>query len=503
MTRPGSILWLLIHELRLDFRRRAEARGGRRWFALVTAIGAPLFLAAFVGAPVALMLDAGRVPGPRAALIAAAALASTFLMMLSQALSASVDALYERSDLDLLFSSPLPPMRVVAVRALAIAFSAFSIFGFLCAGPLAVIALMGHPRWLATLPLLFGTALGATGAALILSRALIGLLGARRTRLAGHLLSVLLGSAFFLATQVSAISQPYARSRWWGLALSADLSAARHVSFALRALGGDALPFSLLATAQLGLFALGVGAAGPSFARLYAATAGATAKAPTASHRLRAFWRGPFQAGLRKELRLLWRDTALVPQILLRVVYLAPLGLLVVRYGAGADLTALPATIMAMTLMTHQLAASLAWLAISAEDAPDLLASAPAQAKLMIRAKIAAAALVVGVVVGPICVSLLAFAPWPALAALAGCAAATTSAALLNVWWRRPGKRTAFRDRAGAPLYVNVAELALGLLIAGSAGLLAAGQASGAAPGAAALALLMALRPWRQKTDPG
>ena len=500
IVRAGSVLWLLGHELRLDLRRRAEARGGRRWFALATGIGAPVFLALFVGVPLGLALrQGGSAFGPQANLLAAASLASIFMMMLSQALSGAVDALYERSDLDLLFSSPLKPMRVVAVRAVAIAVSAFTIFGFLSVGPLLVVAAMGDPRWLAALVTLFGTALAATGVALSVSLVLIKLVGPRRTRLFGHLLSIVLGSTFFLVTQLSALADPLARSLWWRHAAMLELADAPWVSVALRALGGEPLALLLLAAMQLGLFVLGVAVAGPRFAALRAAAAGVAHGAASPASPPTGFRRGAFHASLRKEFRLLWRDSGLAPQILLRMVYLAPLGLIVVRYGAEANLTALPATIMALTLMAHQLAGSLAWLAVSAEDAPELLASAPASGRSVTGAKIAAAALVVGAVVGPVSLALLPFAPRQALVAFAGCAAATASASLLNIWWRRPGKRTAFRDRAPAPIYVTVAELVLGLLISASAGLLAAGERAGAAPAAAALLALLAIRPWRQK----
>ena len=496
MGRPGSIVWLLRHELRLDFRKRMEARGRRRGLAILTGVGAPLFLAAFVGAPLGLALrQMDGSFGPQTSLIAAAALASTFMMMLSQALSAAVDALYERSDLDLLFASPVGPMRVVAVRALAIAFGAFAIFGFLATGPLLVIAALGRPGWLATLAVLFGTALAATGLALIMSFVLIRLVGPGRTRLIGHLLSVLLGSAFFLATQVSTIAQPFARTGWSDLALLPAVAGSPLLGLGLRALSGDLVALGVVAALQLGAFALGVAVAGPRFAALYAAAAGAGSRGASVATPVRGFHAGPFRAGLRKELRLLRRDPTLLPQIVLRVVYLAPLGLLVVRYGADADLTALPAGVMALTLMTHQLAGSLAWLTVSAEDAPDLLGSAPASERRLTRAKLAAATLVTGCVTIPAPLVLLAFAPLEAAIALGGCLAAAASASLLNVWWRRPGRRSAFRERASAPLYVTIAELALGLLIAGAAGLFAARQPVGAAPPAAALLILVTLRP--------
>ena len=78
---------------------------------------------------------------------------------------------------------------------------------------------------------------------------------------------------------------------------------------------------------------------------------------------------------------------------------------------------------------------------------------------------------------------------------------ATLSAALTNVWWQRPGKRTAFRERAPAPWFVTLAELGLALLIALAAGLLAARQAAGLVPAAAAAAILMALRATAGRRD--
>jgi ABC-2 type transport system permease protein len=496
---PGSIVWLLRHELRLDWRRRTEANGRRRWFAIVLTLGTPIVLGVVVGAPLGLLLRHMPAPaGGRAGVFAAVALGSTFMMMLSQALSAVVEALYERSDLDLLFASPISPLRVIVVRALAIGFASFSVFGFFSAGPLLVIALFGQPRWLAALPVLYGTALAATGLALMISLVLIQALGPRRTRMVGQALSVLIGSVFFLATQAFTFATPALGSRWkamTALAASPHLQSLPFVDWGWRALGGEPGPFLAVMSLQLSVFLVGVVGAGPQFSRLYAAAAGAALIPAPSAVAARGFRQGPFRASLLKEIRLLRRDPLLLPQILLRVVYLAPLGFLAVRYGAGANITALPGAIMALTLMTHQLAGSLAWLTISAEDAPELLASAPARPRLIMRAKMSAVALTVAMVFAPVAIALLLVVPREALFAIGGSVAATTSATLVNVWWQRPGKRNAFRQRAEAPWFVTLAELALALLIALSAGLLAAGQLTGFASAAAVLAILFVLRP--------
>jgi ABC-2 type transport system permease protein len=48
-------------------------------------------------------------------------------------------------------------------------------------------------------------------------------------------------------------------------------------------------------------------------------------------------------------------------------------------------------------------------------------------------------------------------------------------AAMMNVWWQRPGKRAEFRRRRQASWLVTMAELLLGVLIAAATGLAAAG----------------------------
>jgi ABC-2 type transport system permease protein len=388
---------------------------------------------------------------------------------------------------------------VIAVRALGISFSSFSVLGFFLAGPLVGLAALGQPRWLAGLAVLYGAALAATGVALVGGVALIRMFGPKRTRHIGHGCAVLIGTMFFLAMQATAFAAPGLTTRWSAisaLAASPALASVPCLDWGLRALYGAPLPLAAVAGVQLGVFLLGVRYAGPQFARLYATAAGASANSAAvgASATDRPFRRGRFAAALAKELRLIRRDPWLIPQVVFRVFYLVPLGFLAVRYGAAADITALPGSILALTLMAHQLSGSLAWLAISAEEAPELLASAPASPQMLMRAKVCAIALTVGVVVAPVVLALLIVAPFEALVTTFACTGATLSAALMNVWWQRPGKRTAFRDRAPAPWFVTLAELGLALLIALAAGLLAARQIVGFAPALAAAGILLAIR---------
>jgi ABC-2 type transport system permease protein len=82
-----------------------------------------------------------------------------------------------------------------------------------------------------------------------------------------------------------------------------------------------------------------------------------------------------------------------------------------------------------------------------------------------------------------------------ALAAGAGSAASIAMAAMLNVWWQRPGKRSDFRRRRQSSWMVTMAELVLGFVIAIATAAAAAGFFGWALiPAAVALAGVMLLR---------
>ena len=78
----------------------------------------------------------------------------------------------------------------------------------------------------------------------------------------------------------------------------------------------------------------------------------------------------------QKEWTLLLRDPWLVSQTLMQLLYLLPPALLLWRsYGEGTG--ALVVLVPVLVMAAGQLAGGLAWLAISGEDAPDLVATAP------------------------------------------------------------------------------------------------------------------------------
>ena len=127
--RPGSAGWLLRHELRLAW-RKLGFRSSRPWLIAGASLWLAYHLAPYgvlsVGNSVATVATLGASASEHAGAIGVmvgAALWAMFTLMVSHAITYSVDALFERGDLDLLLASPLEPRHVFLARGLGVAAS--------------------------------------------------------------------------------------------------------------------------------------------------------------------------------------------------------------------------------------------------------------------------------------------------------------------------------------------------------------------------------------------
>ncbi len=200
LLQPGSTLWLLGHELRLNLRAVTMRKGGPLSLAIL-GIGL-VVLGLFAGVPLALWLRGVAVRATsRLIMTFDLGLVVIFTLILSQTLASAVTAFYTRGDLDLLLASPLPPRRVLAVRAVGVALTPYLWFALLVTPVVTPMAILGQPRWLASYLILACVALLAASAGLSLAMALFRLIGARATRTVGQLLAAVIGAAFFLVSQ--------------------------------------------------------------------------------------------------------------------------------------------------------------------------------------------------------------------------------------------------------------------------------------------------------------
>jgi len=506
LLKPASTAWLLAHEMRLawrGFRAGQSGKGGKSGKGAGALIGLAILLAfASVGGVfLALAVHGHEAPiHPLAVLIADLLCAVLLTLMLSQTLSASAEALYERGDLDLLFSSPIAPRKVLLVRSLGIAAGVATIFMAFAAPILLPSILYGHPGWLGVFGVLIALALTATALGLILAMALFALIGPRRTRTVAQVLAALVGAAFFLASQYRNLMGEAASESLYATilreAMDGRLTPPPWASLPLRAMIGEPLPLAGMLAVGIGLFWLATNALGRRFSDAAAAAQGAASKRPRGRVKpAGAFAAGAFKATVRKELRLIGRDATLLSQVLLRVLYLIPLALVLARSAAKVDAVALAGGAGIVAFMAGQVAGSLAWITLSAEDTPDLLAVSPTSMATLRRAKLVAALIPVAVLlVGPIA-ALTWFQPLTGLITAVGAGLTAWACGLINVWHQKPGKRADFRRRRGASWLATLAEILIGALIAGATTLTVMGLAGWAAPMLiVALTVLMVMR---------
>jgi ABC-2 type transport system permease protein len=178
-----------------------------------------------------------------------------------------------------------------------------------------------------------------------------------------------------------------------------------------------------------------------------------------------------------------------VSQTLMQLLYLLPPAFLLWRgFGGegGNQILLVPVLVMA----AGQLAGGLAWLAISGEDAPELVATAPLTGGDILRAKVAAVMGSILLVFAPFVLALALVAPLFALVAAIGIAIAAGSATEIQLCFRAQASRSAFRRRQTSSRVATFAEAFVSIAWAATAALAATGTALAAMPGVIAVGIL-------------
>lgn len=401
-------------------------------------------------------------------------------LMMSQAMESVTRAFYARFDLELILSSPVVARRVFAVRIAAIAASTMLMAVLIAAPFINVLIWRGGMRWIAAYGVVL--AIGALAAALsvALTVALFRLIGPRRTRLAAQIVAAVIGAVFVIGLQMAAIVS-YGTISHIAVLRSETLVAMvpaveSLVWWPARAMLGDLTALAVVFTLALTMLAAAILIFSARFGEHAVAAAGVAQTGIRQCGRLSAFrTASPRQVLRRKEWTLLIRDPWLASQTLMQLLYLLPPALMLWQaFGRGADDLVLLVPVLVMA--SGQLAGGLAWLAISGEDAPDLVASAPIPERWIVRAKVEAVAGGVTVVFAPF-VALIAIAsPRDAVATIAGIAAAVFSSTAIQLWFRTQARRKHFRRRQTSSRVATFAEAFSSIAWAATAGLAAAGH---------------------------
>lgn len=460
----GSFPWLVAHDLRLGWRMFGDMFMGwsrRATFATIAAGLIGLHAAAWV----ALEFRAAA-PGRFGSDAIAAVWAAMLLWMVSQGLLAATRQLYEGRHLDVLFSSPLPVWKSVSSRALAMIAAGFASVAPLTLPLANVGALRDGPVWLSIYPILVALSILGTAAGFILAVGLFYAVGPRRARRISQVLAAMIAGAFVLGIQVAALlpAEVTARIAGWAAGLEdfARTYGAGIVPLTAAAFTGD--PSALTALLAMALLVFGVSVTGLSgaFSRASVSAAGTLADAGNSASRSR-----PFREGVRtslrwKEWRLLVRDPNLFAQLGLQIVYTLPVVVMLLR--SPNEIPSQIALTPFIVVLAAQISSSLAWIAVSGEDAPELIQTAPIGAVQVARAKLSAIAVPVAAILGAPVLVLCSISPWAAAHAIIFGAAAGASTALLNFWHPMPGNRRGLLRRHSQSKVVAIAEHGLSVL---------------------------------------
>lgn len=489
--KPGSVLWLVAHDLTLNWRRFRDMFGRLTPVAtgaVCLAGGIVLHLLAW---PIVvwLKIESGRGGLPTIAIPIFCILA----WMSAQGLLGTARALQERGAMDLLLASPLPMRLILASRLVSITAGSFGSVALLILPAANVGAFLYGPAWLAAYPTLLALSLIGTVVGMAIAIGLFLCCDPRRARLISQLSAAFLGGAFLLAMQIAAMLPAGTRA-----AVTNYVSGSAVVALlepAVAAAQGE-LPSLFGFTAfALALFASAIVLLSASFLRASLRAAGAPADTGVnrADLRPRNFGSGLAQTLRRKEWRLLCRDHSVFAQLSLQIIYTVPLTVVLMRSVENFPLaTALAPTIV---VIAAQIAASLAWITVSGEDAPELIAAAPVGRAEVELAKLTAIGAPVLVILALPLVGLALLAPSVALLAVAFAAAASISTALLNLWHPQPGNRRGMLRRHSQSKLMALLEHLMALLWAVAIVVAIMGSAWVMLPIALVLLLLASCRP--------
>ena len=144
LVRPASLLWLVLHDVRVKARGREAGRWGR-----IIAIGLLAILPVVGGAAMAWRVRGAPMLPVGALGYVAAAAAGLLLVMLSSAYAHVLRLGRDRGELELLLTAPVPVARVVAGRVAGVQAVVALPFLLLTAPFFVFSAALGHVGWLA------------------------------------------------------------------------------------------------------------------------------------------------------------------------------------------------------------------------------------------------------------------------------------------------------------------------------------------------------------------
>jgi ABC-2 type transport system permease protein len=497
----GTLSWFASHELRLAWRdflsMMTAGRRGRERVVAVALVVFVVFAHLLAWYFVARYVNVGTEPDKPALVVITGTVLLSWSLLMSQAMESVTRAFYSRSDLDLILSSPAAARKIFAVRIGAMALSVILMAALLGAPIINVAIARGGVRWLGAYGVVIAMGATAAACAVALTVALFRTIGPKRTRLAAQIVAAVIAAVFIIGLQVAAILSHGSLSRMVFLESDTLVALVPETDSLLwlpaRAALGDLNALAIVLGGSLALLGLTILVFSARFGdhAVAASSVTVTGARQASCSGFRA--RSPARVLRQKEWTLLLRDPWLVSQTLMQLLYLLPPALLLWRsygQGTGALIVLVPVLVMA----AGQLAGGLAWLAISGEDAPDLVATAPVLAQHIVRAKVEAVLGGIAIAFAPFIAALALLSVPHALIAALGILMAAAAATGIQFWFRKQATRRYFRHRQTASRFATFAEAFSSITWAAAAALATGGSWAASFPAAIGVGILVAAR---------
>ncbi|MCB1517252.1 MAG: permease [Hyphomicrobiaceae bacterium] len=501
MLQAGSLPWFAAHEFRLQWRDLTvmlTAGAPRRAVAilavsLVFFTGMHWIASVLIGnwAKAGIEVDTATL----AQLTGSGLLFAT--MSLSQAMESVTRAYYSRADLDLILSSPASARALFIVRTGTIAVTSMLLMAAIMSPFVNMLVVYDGWKWLAIYPVVAAISVFTTALAILITLALFRIAGPKRTRIIAQVLAAIVGAALIVGIQIAVIFSTGTTSNAGAALSGAIMGLAPDVHSWIwtpaRAATGDFAAMATTIIVAAAAIILTLALAAPGFARL-ALAANAIGQTRAATKHAPKFRNASQAQMLRtKEWLLLIRDPWLMSQSLMQLLYLLPPAVLLwLNYGNSGG--TLPIVAAIITMAAAQLAGGLAWLTLSGEDAHDLILTAPLRARDMLRAKIEAVLIAIGVIISPFVIAIAFIDLRIALTLFAGVAFATASSVIIQLMFRVRAKRSQFARRQTASRIATLLEAFVSITWAGATGLSVALPLAG--PFAALPAVLIVFVVW-------
>jgi ABC-2 type transport system permease protein len=498
VSAPTSLGWFARHELGLAWRdwtaMMSAGRPARRLTLSLVFGVAVIVLHLIAYAMLGNWAKGGILPNTQTLIWLTGGGLIFFTVMLSQAMESVTRAYYARSDLDLILSSPASAERLFAIRSGAIALTTVALAAFLAGPAINVLIVMDGAQWLGAYLVLIALSAFATAIAILFTATLFRTVGAKRTRLISQIAAAVVGAGFIIGLQVVGILAYGNLSRFSLLnsSLVANLAPGPDSLVWLPAHAAMGNPWALAVVTLFGAVSLlaAISITSPGFARHALAAAGLSQAKSLSRHVRKSFAFSSQKQTLRaKEFKLLLRDPWLLSQSLMQVLYLVPPALMLwLNFGQNSSIFVVVVPVIVMA--SGQLAGGLAWLAISGEDAHDLVATAPVRPLDVLIAKIQSVSGAIALVVTPLVVLIGLNSLQAALITAIGCALSAGSATAIQLWFRVQAKRSMFRRRQVSSRVATLSEAFVSILWAGTAALALSSGLLAIIPGVLALGVL-------------